>query len=64
MLFENNESAGGESVELLESPRELLTRMERTLEWMKGAKDGDASGKTMVFENEFGEKRMYWTWLL
>jgi hypothetical protein len=57
LVFENSEASGGEAVELLESPGELVTRMEKTLEWMKGAKSGEESGKTMVFENKFGEKK-------
>ena len=57
LLFQNSESSGGEKVVLLEDPEELLKKMKKSIEWMKGAKEDKSGMKTMVFENKFSEKK-------
>ena len=42
---------------LLEDPEELLKKMKKSIEWMKGAKEDKSGMKTMVFENKFSEKK-------
>ena len=57
LLFQNSESSGGEKVVLLEDPEELLTKIKKSVEWMKGAKEDVSGMRTMVFENKFSEKK-------
>lgn len=57
LSFKNNQLAGGESIVLLDSPESLLNKVQKTIEWMKGAKEDVSGTKTLIFENKFGEKK-------
>ena len=57
LVFHNTKDSLTETVRLLESPESVVGKLEKTMEWMKGAKSDETGQKTVVFQDKHGGEK-------
>ena len=57
LAFHNTKDSLTEKVRLLESPEAIVGKLEKTMEWMKGAKSDETGQKTVVFQDKHGGEK-------